>query len=1177
LTILDSEVKSISKGRVVYLKSGKQLEGNLRFDVNKLYVSPWREGQRQSRYRPTATDDEVTVGRNEIERISYGRVVTLKNGSKFEGQVETEFVVQREGLKVTASRIVWRLLETPFVGRLVVELHGILGLPGELTDFAAVPQKWRYGTDRATEILPDGSLKMRDGKVIKPDQGKITKEYKIKVLSAEVEIPADDVAPELTESGLTAVKPKIEKGTKPRWLLMEQGYLNWHKPDYTRFAGKSGGMFGNLPLLLEAMGYRAAKVEFFNKEMLADAVGLIIINVDRRWPDEMLELVRKFVYDGGSLLVLADHTFAKRQGTDLEGWKEPEELHPHMWINEIFGDEIKIKLAFDSAKYLIGGWLHGYEFPPHPMTVDIGDAENEAGVVTGASLLVEYPARSIIRGKYGYRDPGDWRDTRGFIGNLQFDPNEPLGDVALVAEQGYGKGKVLVYGDTSSLANGILTNSQDTVVRMFHYLTSDAQPPRTSVPWRMVLGSLLVLAALIFGALAAPGRLGWVAAALVVFVAATISNALLRDNCQPALKEHSAAFVDGSHGGRFSREGWRDDGVAGINLNLMRAGYFPTLMRRFDHDRVREAGVFITISPIQPYSRKEIDTLTEMMENGGKLIVCSNYTLGHGARSLLDRFGFKVVNRPLHWFKGRISSGAVVARVWDAWQVDYDCANEEDVEPLLNWIPPDGDRFLYRINARTGEIDWKRRMGTRMRCSPVITESGKIFVNGQYPQNRLYALNPDGTFDDSVEETQDTPTGSAKKRYHWPKRLPFNVNRAETILLSDGSLLATGGDGGMIAYSPDGKELWKVRTPAINFSCTPVESPDGNTIYAGTSQGKLMAYNKKGEEQGSFIIPGAETARKKMPAINSWEYRSYAMGEHAIMKSPLVGPDGTIYFGCNDGHCYAVSPKLEQLWRTHLGNEVHATPAFDKDGHILIGSDDNKLYALDPDDGEVVWTFETLRKPVNKKDPKGGDVRTRPAVADDGTIYFGCNDGYLYAITKDGKKLKWRFKTDGKIISDPVIGSNGTIYFGSWDYKIYAVNPEGKVKWAIETPGPVEARVAIARDANGNDDAVYVGTVGRRYSPLVRRRVGTKGGEILAIGDRHFLLNINLESKETVVEDNLRFWAWYFKAKHLDKIKVVPSGDTPRRRRPAPRRRTTPKYVPRPGAGRTPKPAPNVR
>ncbi len=124
-----------------------------------------------------------------------------------------------------------------------------------------------------------------------------------------------------------------------------------------------------------------------------------------------------------------------------------------------------------------------------------------------------------------------------------------------------------------------------------------------------------------------------------------------------------------------------------------------------------------------------------------------------------------------------------------------------------------------------------------------------------------------------------------------------------------------------------------------------------------------------------------------------------------------------------------------QKWSSAL----KAGPAvFGSDGTVYVGTQDNKVYALNPD-GSTLWVFVT-------QDTVDGS----PALGSDGTIYVGCCDNNLYALNPDGTQ-KWSFATQGPIVSSPAIAADGTIYVGSFDSKLYAVNPNGMSKW-IFTP-----------------------------------------------------------------------------------------------------------------------------
>ncbi|MBN2466233.1 PQQ-like beta-propeller repeat protein, partial [candidate division WOR-3 bacterium] len=130
------------------------------------------------------------------------------------------------------------------------------------------------------------------------------------------------------------------------------------------------------------------------------------------------------------------------------------------------------------------------------------------------------------------------------------------------------------------------------------------------------------------------------------------------------------------------------------------------------------------------------------------------------------------------------------------------------------------------------------------------------------------------------------------------------------------------------------------------------------------------------------------------------------------------------------------------IWRYQInsvaGQGNYSSPAIGSDGTIYVGSQDDYLYAANPD-GTLKWRYLT-----------GGVVRSSPAVAPDGTIYFGSYDNRLYALNPSGT-LKWSYVTGGNVSSSPAIAADGTIIFGSSDNHIYALNADSTLRWSWAT------------------------------------------------------------------------------------------------------------------------------
>ncbi len=186
----------------------------------------------------------------------------------------------------------------------------------------------------------------------------------------------------------------------------------------------------------------------------------------------------------------------------------------------------------------------------------------------------------------------------------------------------------------------------------------------------------------------------------------------------------------------------------------------------------------------------------------------------------------------------------------------------------------------------------------------------------------------------------------------------------------------------------------------------------------------------------------------------------------SIVSSPSVGPDGTIYIGTQIGTSTSASPGGQLFALDASGNRkwvfsapdwIDSTPAVAADGTVYFGCWDGKLYALRAD-GTLRWAFTA-----------GTFIASSPTLATDGTIYIGAASN-LVAVNPDGT-LKWSFPVQDWVDSAPAVGPDGTIYFGSWDGNVYAVNSNGSERWSYATDDTIVSSPAIA-----SDGTIYIGS-----------------------------------------------------------------------------------------------------
>ena len=187
-----------------------------------------------------------------------------------------------------------------------------------------------------------------------------------------------------------------------------------------------------------------------------------------------------------------------------------------------------------------------------------------------------------------------------------------------------------------------------------------------------------------------------------------------------------------------------------------------------------------------------------------------------------------------------------------------------------------------------------------------------------------------------------------------------------------------------------------------------------------------------------------------------------------ILSSPSIAPDGTVYIGTEvgdstttnpAGKLFAITPQGALKWSAPFTTSdwIDSTPAVGSDGTIYFGCWDGYLYAVNPD-GTQKW----------KRD-LGAFISASPAIGADGVIYIGTGAGDICAVNADGTP-KWTFHTLYWVEAAPAIAPDGTIYVGSDDNTFYAINPDGTEKWHYTTGNDIVSSAALAADGT-----IYVG------------------------------------------------------------------------------------------------------
>jgi len=195
------------------------------------------------------------------------------------------------------------------------------------------------------------------------------------------------------------------------------------------------------------------------------------------------------------------------------------------------------------------------------------------------------------------------------------------------------------------------------------------------------------------------------------------------------------------------------------------------------------------------------------------------------------------------------------------------------------------------------------------------------------------------------------------------------------------------------------------------------------------------------------------------------------------------------------------APKGKLKWSFATGHKIRSTAAL-YNGEVYFGSNDGFLYALDAVSGKLKWKFKAA-----------GPVSSSPAIYKD-TVFIEAGDAAFHAVDASTGRAKWTVKTGPPIPADPKLMSSGkwefehaspviagdTVYFGSADGSLYALDPAtGHEKWKCKTGSRIRAAAAVA------DGVVYLPSMdGNLYA--LDSATGTQKWKFKTAGNQYFPL-----------------------------------------------------------------------
>ncbi len=439
----------------------------------------------------------------------------------------------------------------------------------------------------------------------------------------------------------------LSRPQPPTLVFLNRGVVSFTSPDYTRFGQSAGGMFGMLPEYARLFGCETSVVTEV-PESLEPGEVLVVTNLDEDLGAETEQRIWDFVAAGGALWVLGDHTFIKNGRNHLNDLLEP----CHISFNN------------DSAQFFPQGWFHSYRFRQGtPFGGLRDDAENRPGLLVGASLDLGVPAEPFVLGRYGYSDWGlaEPDGQRGHLGDFEYQSSERLGDLVLVAGEQHGKGRVLVFGDTSSFFNVNLARSYELLRASLSWL---GESPRWS--WPASLPGRILAAGLLLGLLGTSFAWRGLPVAIAPLLGAGLVSWLGHGGrgllpYDEGFSRGRLALIDYSMQPFASKHSSMPSGLYGVAINMQRYQLLPATMNEWDENLLDQARFLVLNAPREPIAEDRRRALMDFMERGGTLILACGYQEAPAAEALLEPLGLRVGGTPLGRFFDRPAFGRPIS------------------------------------------------------------------------------------------------------------------------------------------------------------------------------------------------------------------------------------------------------------------------------------------------------------------------------------------------------------------------------------------------------------------------------------------------------------------------------------------------------------------------------------
>src|SRR4051794_2310652 len=207
------------------------------------------------------------------------------------------------------------------------------------------------------------------------------------------------------------------------------------------------------------------------------------------------------------------------------------------------------------------------------------------------------------------------------------------------------------------------------------------------------------------------------------------------------------------------------------------------------------------------------------------------------------------------------------------------------------------------------------------------------------------------------------------------------------------------------------------------------------------------------------------------PYKHPWYYRA-----GALLEFPPVLNARSMFVLKNNAQLVAIGRNSALVrWGRHLGHLAAASPAAAGDSVYCVvlergrGINAGRVVAVNQGSGRTRWSRALPSR-----------AESSPLVIGN-TLYFGSENGTVYALRTSDGAVKWTYHADGAVKGGLAMDYRGRLFFGDYAGKIYSLNSaKGHQLWKVSTSGAhhglssgqfyATAAVAYGRVYLGNTD-----------------------------------------------------------------------------------------------------------